>query len=1703
MVATLAKVSSDRAAADYYIESQASHRPPGEYYLAGEEPDGVWYNPHGLFGLEDGRRVDANAFYRLHQGYAPFDPYDPNDLGEDVKLTRNAGSPDRVAAFDLTFSADKSVSTLWAMTHGEDDHVHRELARAHDDAVRSALDLIVNKHCAWTRRLGDKGKLKSVSARIMAATFQHQSSRENEPQLHTHCVIFNAALADDGKWRSLHAKPLYEWHTTAGSIYRLALAWNITQRLGFAVEQHGRNGEFFRIRRVPQELQDHWSSRRKQIARTARDLGFSTSDNPAGAERINKATRTGKDKSLDPVGRQLFWALDRARFVEDVQAVLKEMPPHQVTDEDKAEVRKLLGEIPRALTENEAVWHMTDLIRRIAHIMPGMLAPEDVEAIASQTLERADVLELDRSGEGPDVEADMARTRVFTTKAHLDRERDIGRLAQSLAVRPAEAIPAAIVDNHLEELAVRGTPLSAEQERAVRNASVGKRNVIIEGAAGSGKTTTLTPIADIARKAGWDVYGTAQAWRNANELGGAAHIPAWCLMTLLNKYRQRKLDLHEKSLIIVDEAGQLQVEHAAQLLEIAERTGASIVWSGDTRQQQPIGAGPGLRLLRNEIGSTLVAQIRRQRADAEDVLVDTQDLTPAEARERLAAMTHDEQQEIVRQYRADADAPRFVPWQITASSNLRDGFVDDRDEAKANVAKAIAAYRDRDRFHLGAHLEDTLKQLVEDWDRHRREAPGRSTLVIARTHDEIGALSPCLRNLALTEEQRAQEVTVTVAGGNTESRHKNPRKILVAPGERLAIRTPCRDLGLDTGNLVTVEKIETPRDKDGQPLRNRRGETRHVITARRDDGKTFTFEPDQVRDWSPESGLHGLPRLEYGYALTFSAAQGATVDHAFVLADDRPALETVYPSLTRHRDRMDVYVNSEPIRMTVADNRPEYEHQREVADEDVLDHLATLWSRSDPKKAARDYILTPDQRAAALEPLPPPDPGTAQRREPKGYYKRLVRPRPPGGLSAVNWLRANRSPDRETPFLNELIRAVEQDTVDRNHSESYQQLSETIEAIGKSYRAVTERERLTEKAEALRSPTYLETLRTHRSLLDRARQALRRIVKHHQHRKTADRAGITRESLVDWIHDYAARRREFNAAAARPQPAQSETLKALEADWRAVTDTARKRGILPVHAPGWRAAVDRISEALQKRTVPEASQRTLNSILEDQRTAYRYDRQARNFIQLIGETHEDAKALFAAAQGPHDPAIDWTRIRERRDALQKVVDHLPPADEFDPYLAHYDARANSELGDTMLARLNRNLQEAVRHQIEVPAAELVRIASDTGRLREPLRQTMKEGGLPALYDNAQLDQLRETARKLGQAVSGGSDALDPELERHGTSFAAVENLAADTLAAISIIDRRLDEHAAGAARELLRLRTEAGRLRDTVLPDDTLQAVRLVTDFELSLSALERQLDALPPEARIDAALGEIEAGLSVASLRTELARFHTHLRLANRNLSGEGAKTRSERPIETIDSLQQQDAAQRDRHRSQTAEETPEHGRELAPDPLLDKNAADAARELVRLRTEAGRFLDTPLPDDTLQAVRLVTDFELSLSALERQLNALPPEARIDAALGEIEAGFSIASLWTELRRLHAHLRLANRDLAGEGPKARFQRAVGIMDELQKQDAALRDRERSQTAEETADRTRDLTPDRRREEQKKEEDRSVSPEEDTGISIL
>ena len=312
MVATLAQMAS----AAYYLESQRSFRHPNEYYTAGEEPDGVWWNPSGLFGLADGGRVDGGEFHRLYHGFAP-------DSGE--RLTRNAGSGKRSPGLDMTFSADKSVSALWALA---DPELRSQIECAHNDAARAALAGTVLRYCAWTR-LQERDGTRVVAADIMGAMFQHGTSRENDPQLHTHCTIFNAARTHrDGRYRALHQHPVYAWMKAAGAVYRNALAWNLRNRLGIDSEQYGKDNEFTRIagfapsagtaEQEPAALLAHWSKRRGQIVAAAREMGFTVEGNAprAAAANKNKITRAGKSPDNDPEIRHMRWCGEAVGYVE-------------------------------------------------------------------------------------------------------------------------------------------------------------------------------------------------------------------------------------------------------------------------------------------------------------------------------------------------------------------------------------------------------------------------------------------------------------------------------------------------------------------------------------------------------------------------------------------------------------------------------------------------------------------------------------------------------------------------------------------------------------------------------------------------------------------------------------------------------------------------------------------------------------------------------------------------------------------------------------------------------------------------------------------------------------------------------------------------------------------------------------------------------------------------------------------------------------------------------------------------------------------------------------------------------------------------------------------------------------------------------------------------------------------------------------------
>ena len=316
-----------------------------------------------------------------------------------------------------------------------------------------------------------------------------------------------------------------------------------------------------------------------------------------------------------------------------------------------------------------------------------------------------------------------------------------------------------------------------------------------------------------------------------------------------------------------------------------------------------------------------VDRIRRQKADLEDVLVRVHGETPEQARFRAGLTNPQERDAILAEYEAMEKKPLFTPWQVAVSEALRDG----------EAEKAIEAWHLRNRLHLCHDEAKTLTRLVNDWERHVRAQPDASTVVLARTNAEGRALSWLMRQRVLAQTPDAKRAVIEVSR-DLDGKVTEPLEIAV--GDRIRIGATQWEKQLFNGTVVTVEDLEVRRayatavsrkarnavSSGRRPEANAdRAEPEFAvhITARTDDGRRVTFRHDEVRDW------HDNIRLDYGYAMTIASAQGLTVDRAFLLADDRPARETIYPAATRHREGLDVYVNRSPLVFDIAERRPE------------------------------------------------------------------------------------------------------------------------------------------------------------------------------------------------------------------------------------------------------------------------------------------------------------------------------------------------------------------------------------------------------------------------------------------------------------------------------------------------------------------------------------------------------------------------------------------------------------------------------------------------------------------------------------------------------------------------------------------------------------------------------------------------------------
>ena len=291
-----------------YLEGKTVAPERGDYYLTpdGEltEAPGRWLSEAetlARLGVDPDAPVAGGDFIALMDGKHP----------ETGRWLRRAGADgSRGGGIDVTFSAPKSVSVVWALG---DPWQREQIEAAHARAVEHSVGYLRARVPVVRRRHGAE-VVEEPAKDLIAAAYRHTTARgvsgaeAPDPQLHTHVVI-SGAVREEGRIVAVASRPVFRGAREVGAFYRSALAEELAGE-GYPIEQGtGRDGRYFEIAGVPRELRDAFSGRHREIAKAAERFRAKHGRAPERGELRDLALENRRAEELATRGDlQRVWA---------------------------------------------------------------------------------------------------------------------------------------------------------------------------------------------------------------------------------------------------------------------------------------------------------------------------------------------------------------------------------------------------------------------------------------------------------------------------------------------------------------------------------------------------------------------------------------------------------------------------------------------------------------------------------------------------------------------------------------------------------------------------------------------------------------------------------------------------------------------------------------------------------------------------------------------------------------------------------------------------------------------------------------------------------------------------------------------------------------------------------------------------------------------------------------------------------------------------------------------------------------------------------------------------------------------------------------------------------------------------------------------------------------------------------------------------
>jgi conjugative relaxase-like TrwC/TraI family protein len=927
-VLTIGKIGKAKAQQQYYEESVAKSRE--DYYAGSGEAPGEFFGggsrARGLAG--------QSSMEHLERLFAGQDPA----TGEQLRSMKGNV---QVHGLDLTFSAPKSVSVLYALG---DETLQGNIVQAHEWAAEQAIAYMERDSARVVR--GHKASRADLAAGIedtltthravgfVGIRYRHRVNRLQDPHLHTHYVIGNWAEGPDGRFTALAAEHIYEHAKAGGAVYQLALRSKLRELERWIEWGSVENGlADVSEELVPAELREEMSRRRAEILEVEAELvAQGMHAGRALRDATWRQTRNPKDMTAD-LGQgwsdEIVTRASEWLTPADV-AAYREMPGFENVERFPVERVQARAFGPNGVTANRNTFERKDVVIEVANAAPQGVGPwlADIDGVVDAVMASDQVV---------DVRTEKLREKKTTVEL-LEHEQQLIEVAADGLADGRAVLDAETIERGLANFYAGGAGVDSlnEDQLSVLHAVAADGNAIssIEALAGSGKTTTAGAMREVFEAGGYRAFAAGPTGRAVRELAGAGFVRPRTLSAWEVKFHimgpcaaiRETFGDPSRAVLFVDETGMADTRLLSGITTEMAAAGVKVVLIGDSYQLTSVRAGGMHAALSAQLGAYRLSHVRRQLnrleidaleklrgGQASAYLAFKQHTLETYLEERLAG------QEVV-DLAAHAEAVmEFTQGRLAAWADRPDLEVFTGEQASETaMARAVSDF-----MAMREHMLDRAQQAAPEGRATQLEhARGMNSLALV-TKDNA-------RRVALNRMIREQLTERGVLTGHTTMGHFDGEHLEWAVGDRVIARRNHKGYDLDNGTLGTIIEL----DESGMTLAD-------------DNGNTRRFDAHD-----PENVAYVSEHLEHAYALTAHGTQGATLEWAGVVGlPGEFSREWAYTALSRAKQLTRVYVVSG--RTQAQQERKEYATvmEPEVDREKVIARMAARMDTRDLEEA--------------------------------------------------------------------------------------------------------------------------------------------------------------------------------------------------------------------------------------------------------------------------------------------------------------------------------------------------------------------------------------------------------------------------------------------------------------------------------------------------------------------------------------------------------------------------------------------------------------------------------------------------------------------------------------------------------------------------------------------------------------------------------